>query len=335
MNDYLNHIFLYTMKQLFKRVFFILLAAIMCISAVFHKRIYLLYGIASKYISLEKEIDNISDFSIEPIEDIDYKDVTYKDTNGVPLTLDIYSPLKNVYKKSPVILYVHGGSWVYGDKSLPAALTPVLDTFREQGYTIISTSYELMRNKENFSKQVSDVKDTIRWINKNAEQYNLDTDEIGLFGISSGAHLSLMAAYSDDNDFTDSEELKNYPCKIKYLIDFSGPTDLSLLDTSDLNFDLSKIFSSISDKDEIIQKFNPINYVNSDIPETLIIHSKSDSLVPFKSSEELAEKCEQVKAHSKLISLNSSSHDLSEISSDDIISISKGLLFFVISNSPL
>lgn len=324
------------MKKLFKRLFLVLLAAIICITAVFHKRILLIYGIASKYISLEKEIDSMNqNFSTQPIEKIDYKDVTYKNTNNVPLTLDIYSPLKNIYKKSPVILYVHGGSWVYGDKSLPTALTPVLDTFREQGYTIISTSYELMRDKENFSKQVSDIKDTIRWINKNAEKYNLDTDEIGLFGISSGAHLSMMAAYTDNNSFTDSDELKDYPCKVKYLIDFAGPTDLSFIDTANLNFDLKKIFNSVSDRDKTIQEFNPINYVNSSIPETLIIHSKSDALVPFKSSEELAQKCDEVKAHSKLIALNSSSHDLSEISADDIINISKGLLFFVISNSPI
>lgn len=321
--------------RMFKRFLLLLLASIICVSVIFHKRIYLLYGIASKYVSLKDEIGNIDNFSIEPIENIDYKDITYKNTNGVPLTLDIYAPLKNVYKKSPVILYVHGGSWVYGDKTLPTALTPVLDTFREQGYTIISTSYELMRNKENFRKQVSDIKDTIRWINKNASQYNLDTNEIGLFGVSSGAHLSLMAAYSNSNDFTDDDELKNYSCNVKYVIDFAGPTDLSFIDTSDLNYDLSKIFNSISDKDKIIQEFNPINYVDSNIPDTLIIHSTSDNIVPFKGSEKLNEKCEEVNADSKLIALNGSSHDLSEISTDDIINISKGLLFFVVSNSPL
>lgn len=274
-------------------------------------------------------------FSVDPIENIDYKDIIYKNTNDVPLKLDIYSPLKNIYKKSPVILYVHGGSWVYGDKSLPTVLTPVFDTFREQGYTIISTSYELMRNKENFAKQVSDIKDTIRWIYKNAPQYNFDIDEIGLLGISSGAHLSLMAAYSQPDDFVDSKELNGYPSKVKYLIDFAGPTDLSILNTKNLNFDLSKVFSSITNKDKLIQNFNPINYVTSNIPDTLIIHSKSDNLVPFESSENLAKKCKEVNAKSKLIALNSSSHDLSGISSDDIINISKGLLFFVISNSPL
>lgn len=321
--------------KIIKRLFLLLLILVICLSAVFHKRIYLLYGITSKYMSLKNEIGNIDDLNIDPIENIDYKDITYKNTNGVPLKLDIYTPSKNVYKKSPVILYVHGGSWVYGDKSLPTALTPVLDTFRNQGYTIISTSYELMRNKENFSKQVSDIKDTIRWIYKNADQYNLDTKEIGLFGVSSGAHLSLMAAYSDSSSFVDDDSLKEYPCNVKYVIDFAGPTDLSFIDTSDLNYDLSKIFNSISDQGKLVQEFNPINYVNSNIPDTLIIHSTSDKVVPFKSSEELNEKCKEVHANSKLISLNGSSHDLSSISTDDIINISKGLLLFVISNSPL
>ena len=83
------------MKKFLKRLFLLLLASIICVTVIFHKRIYLLYGIASKYISLEKEIDNMNDaFSIEPIENIDYKDITYKNTNGVSLTLDIYSPLK-------------------------------------------------------------------------------------------------------------------------------------------------------------------------------------------------------------------------------------------------
>ena len=92
---------------------------------------------------------------------------------------------------------------------------------------------------------------------------------------------------------------------------------------------------SISDKSKIIQEFNPINYVDSNIPETLIIHSKADTIVPFEGSEILSEKCNEQKAKSKLIALNSSSHDLSDICSDDILNISKGLLFFVISNSPL
>lgn len=324
------------MKKFFKRLFITIILLLIVLFAVFHKRLFLCYGIAEKYFSLKDEINSSYDVDITSVANsMNHKDVVYKDTNGVQLTLDIYGPINNVYKSSPVILYVHGGSWVYGDKALPEALTPVLDTFREQGYTIISTSYELMRNKEDFNKQVSDVKDTIRWIYKNADTYNFDTDEIGMIGLSSGAHLSLMAAYSPADEFTDDTALSSYPSKVKYLIDFAGPTDLSLINTTNLNFDLNKIFSSVKDKNATIDKFNPINYVSKDDPDTLIIHSRSDQTVPFESAEKLYEKCEEENAKSKFIALNGSAHDLSGISTDDIVAISKGLFVFIVSNSPL
>lgn len=324
------------MLKFIKRLFFIIILLLVVLFTIFHKRIFLCYGIAEKYLSLKDQIDSNYSVDITSVaQSMNYKDVVYKDTNGVKLTLDIYGPKKNVYKSSPVILYVHGGSWVYGDKALPEALTPVLDTFREQGYTIISTSYELMRNKEDFNKQVSDVKDTIRWIYKNADTYNFDTDEIGMIGISSGAHLSLMAAYSSDNEFTDDPSLSSFSSKVKYLIDFAGPTDLGLIKTDNLNFDLKKIFLSVKDREATINKFNPINYVSKNDPATLIIHSKSDQIVPFASAEKLYEKCQEQNAKSKFIELNGSAHDLSTFSIDDIVAISKGLFVFIVSNSPL
>lgn len=326
----------YLMKKFFKRFFLILFIVLFIFSLFFYKRIILSYRIADKYISLKNHAWTIQEFNTQKSSSsMNYKDVIYKNTNGVPLKLDIYGPINQVYKSSPVLVYVHGGSWAYGDKNIPDALSPVLDTFREQGYTIISTSYELMKEKENFTKQISDVKDTIRWINKNQYSYNLNTSEIGIIGVSSGAHLSLMASYSDDDEFIDDRDLSNYSSKVKYLIDFAGPTDLSLLNTQDLNYDLTKIFASISNKDDVIKKYNPINYVNKSNPNTLIIHSDSDNMVPYESSKELYDKCVQEHSKAKLITLNSSAHDLSNISKDDIMDFSEGLLKFIIFNSPL
>ncbi|NMM63941.1 alpha/beta hydrolase [Clostridium sp. P21] len=324
------------MKKFFKRLLIILVAALIIFVAIFHKRIILTYTLVNKYISLKN--DNMRTPAIDGLkmsQSMNYRDIIYKNTNGVPLTLDIYSSLKKNNGPSPVILYVHGGSWVYGDKSIPDALSPVLNTFREEGYTIISTSYELSRDKANFNKQVADVKDTIRWISKNKSTYNLDPNEIGVIGVSSGAHLSLLASYSGNDDFTDDKDLSKYSSKVKYLIDFAGPTDLSLLNTSDLNYDLTKIFNSIKDKDTVIKKFNPMNYVSKKSPSTLIIHGSFDPMVPYKSSKELYDKCVQENAKVELITLNSNVHDLSNISTTDIASMSEGLLKFVIFNSPL
>jgi acetyl esterase/lipase len=324
------------MKKFFKVFFLILLVAIISFTAIFNKRILLAYRIVDKYVLSKDSVLTSQEFnSNKALSSMNYKDVVYKNTNNIQLALDIYGPTRQVYKSSPVLLYVHGGSFAYGDKSIPDALSPLLDTFRSQGYTIISTSYELMKNKESFNKQISDVKDTIRWLYKNNSTYNIDTNEIGVIGISSGAYLSLMASYSGEDEFTDDSDLSKYPSKIKYLIDFAGPTDLSLLNTKDLNYDLSKIFKSIKNKDDLTKKYNPIDYVTPKIPNTLIIHSDSDAIVPYESSKELYDKCNQVHAKAKLITLNSSGHDLSTISNDDITSMSKGLATFVVFNSPL
>jgi len=324
------------MKKFLKWLLIVLMIALTIFVAIFYKRIILTYRLVDNYISLRN-----SDMTTQKVDklkitkSISYKDIIYKNTNGVPLTLDIYSPLKVGASPSPVILYVHGGSWVYGDKSIPDNLSPILNTFREEGYTIISTSYELMRNKANFNKQVADVKDTIRWIYKNKFNYNLDSNEIGVIGISSGAHLSLLASYSSNNEFIDDKDLSNYSSEIKYLIDFAGPTDLSLLNMNNLNYDLSKILNSIKDKNNVIKSFNPINYVSKKGPNTLIIHSSLDPTVPYKSSKELYDKGVEEHAKVELITLNSSVHDLSSISNADIAIISEELLKFIIINSPL
>ena len=59
----------------------------------------LCYGIADKYISLKNNKLTIQAFDVQTAStSMSYKDVVYKNTNGVPLSLDIYEPIKQVYK---------------------------------------------------------------------------------------------------------------------------------------------------------------------------------------------------------------------------------------------
>ena len=93
------------------------------------------------------------------------KGYSIKNTNNIPLTLDLYEPNKIISKGSPVILYIHGGSWAYGDTSLPPIFTPpFLDSFRQADYSIISVKYELLDESLDFNKQVSDIKDSLNFL---------------------------------------------------------------------------------------------------------------------------------------------------------------------------
>lgn len=325
------------MRKFFK-ILGMILIIIVLLAGIFlysiRDRISLYTNILKKYSEFVENGESLTqDTSLKAIDHIDYNNVEYKNTNGIPLNLDIYSPKKDVKGGSPVILYVHGGSWVYGGKEIPQAISPLLDSFREEGFTIISTSYELMRNEENFSKQISDVKDTIRWIYKNKDKFNFNTDRIGVIGASSGAHLALMAAYSDNNEFIDSQELKDYPCDIKYIIDFFGPTDLSTLDINNVQWDLEQIINSVGEnKDEILNKYSPINYVDKEKPTTLIVHSKQDKIVPYENAELLYNKLKSNGNKSELITLEGTSHDFSQIDIDELVGVGVKMLEFIAKN---
>lgn len=326
------------MKKFFKVLGVVLLLLILAFGIFIFSikdKVKLSINILKKYSEFVEENSLLSEENISLDLDInkDYKEIEYKNTNGVSLTLDIFDAKKELKGGSPVLVYVHGGSWVYGTKEIPDAISPLLDAFREEGFAIISTSYELMRGEENFNKQICDVKDTIRWIYKNKEDYNFNTNKIGIIGASSGAHLSLMAAYSDNDDFIDDEELSNYPSKVKYLIDFFGPTNLNTLDMDNVNWDLEQIINSVGDnKNEVLSTYSPINYIDKNEPNTLIIHSRKDSIVPYENAEILYDELVDNNNKVNIITLEGATHDFSEFDMEEVISVGMKMIEFITEN---
>lgn len=324
-----------------KKKFKILGSSFLCLLLLSSSFIYIykdrLLLIKTLYTSFSSD-NNLSKvtFSKNSSNFIDTKEsIIYSYNDNKYQTLDIYKPTHIPSNGSPVILYVHGGSWLYGDNSIPDKMTPLIKTFQEQGFSIISVNYELLKEDIQLQKPVSDVKDAIRWVYKNKDLYNFNTNEIGIFGISSGAHLSLLAAYSNNDAFLGDTDLASYPSKVKYLIDIAGPTDLKTLIVEHPNNAIVTGLNEIGMIDYISQYYSPINYVTPSAPNTLIIHSKKDSIVPFSNSEILHNKLQEVGCNSTLVTLNSSDHEISSISKQDLQPIIIESLKFIIRNTPI
>ncbi|WP_390452942.1 alpha/beta hydrolase fold domain-containing protein, partial [Chryseobacterium sp. Alg-005] len=119
------------------------------------------------------------------------EDLTYKiSEKGAPVFLDVYTPKAPVNKKLPVVIYVHGGGWVEGDKAIRADsyIENMVLKLTEKQYAVISINYTLVDEGTHFPDPVEDTKDAVRWVRKNAGKYNFDTNNIGFFGTSAGAH---------------------------------------------------------------------------------------------------------------------------------------------------
>ncbi|WP_055665763.1 alpha/beta hydrolase [Desnuesiella massiliensis] len=262
------------------------------------------------------------------------KDITYKTVNNEEIKLDIYAPTKYKYKKSPVIIYIHGGGWSYGDKALDNNVSPIIDKIREEGLFIISINYRLTSKSIKFPSPVEDCKDAIRWVYKHAENYNFDKNNIGLWGVSAGAHLALLCAYTSNKDFIGDEALSTCDTKVKYVIDFFGPTSLSLQTTKDGRAMVESLINTNSrEVEDLLKKASPLTYITPSAPPTLIVHGEKDTLVPILQSKLLYDKGRELGVKIDFLSIPKAEHNLANAQYIDLFKILNSTLNFIKDNT--
>jgi arylformamidase len=130
----------------------------------------------TQYSELSKQVTNIG----QPLLDAAY--------GSDPLQkMDIF-PAPN--GAAPIIVYIHGGYWLRGDKTpyrFPAKV------FNAAGATWITLNYRLAEQVK-LGDMVSDVRNAIAWIYNNAEDFGSDASRIFVVGSSAGGHLAGMLA---------------------------------------------------------------------------------------------------------------------------------------------
>ena len=154
------------------------------------------------FTSCKKDKDNDTAANAEVMTDVAYgPDASQK--------MDVYLPA-NRSDETGVIVLVHGGSFVSGDKS---EINVAVEKLKDQGYAVVNINYRLVDggglsaaqpvHKESAVKikdQVDDVAKAIAYIRDHDDEWVIDDDKIGLAGHSAGATLALLYAYDNRND---------------------------------------------------------------------------------------------------------------------------------------
>jgi acetyl esterase/lipase len=117
-------------------------------------------------------------------------------TDGAPADadkhkLDLYLPRDK--KNFPVLVFLHGGSWRTGDRSLYKALG---DRLARAGIGVAIPSYRLMPQNPH-PAQIEDVAAAFAWVAQNISQRGGDASRIYLSGHSAGAHLAALLALDE------------------------------------------------------------------------------------------------------------------------------------------
>ncbi len=193
------------------------------------------------------------------------------------LTLDIYGACKD--KKLPLILGIHGGGWMRGDKK-----NFVMDKakyFNELGFVFVSINYRLSPNEEKAKEMINngtyenrikypthpkDASKAVAWLIKNANEYGIDSSQISLLGHSAGSGIvSLLAS---DNKFFEDEEINFEDLKCVVLLDgdaynVTNKASVKGKEISSNNLLYHNAFATPEEniKDNIWYLASPINYL--------------------------------------------------------------------------
>lgn len=127
-----------------------------------------------------------------PVPIKQYLDLAYVKGGGARQRLDVFSP-SDANQRYPVVIFAHGGTWVYGDKDLSGAYRNVGKNLAKNGIVAVMINYRLapfVRHPEH----ARDVARAYAWIVKNVERYGGDPDRIILAGHSAGGHLATLVA---------------------------------------------------------------------------------------------------------------------------------------------
>ncbi len=155
------------------------------------------------------------------------ENLAYADNPHPRQYLDLYLP-EQIDAPVPVILWVHGGGWITGDKAGGPALQ-----LAARGFAVASMNYRFSHDAI-FPAQLHDCKAAVRFLRAHASQYGMNPQHIGAWGASAGGHLvSMLGLTTNHEPFEGTLGNPNQSSSVQAVVDWFGPTDFITLGSRD------------------------------------------------------------------------------------------------------
>jgi acetyl esterase/lipase len=238
------------------------------------------------------------------------RDIEYGKAGTTSLKLDVLRPKQPAKTPLPVIVHVHGGGWLGGDKAQGIKL---LAPYVASGdYSAVTINYRLSQEAI-WPAQIHDCKAALRWVRANAKKYDFDPERIAVWGGSAGGHLvSMLGTTADQKEFEGNSGTPGQSTRVTCVLDFCGPTDLRNIQPEEkavLPMLRQLLGGMPEEKPEAAKSASPIVFVHKNCPPFLIVHGTADRLVPFQQATIFYDALKAAGVEATLVKIDGGGHD--------------------------
>ncbi len=198
--------------------------------------------------------------------------------------LDILTRRSVVPEGAPVLVYIHGGAWIMGDKRQQGI--PMLHELARRGWVCVAINYRLSP-RATWPAHIVDCKRAVAWVRGHIAEYGGDPGFIAVSGGSAGGHLSSLLALTPNRPewqpgFEDLDTSVDACLPYYGVYDTTvdpalsgayGPGLLELLERRVMK-------TTISDNPAQFEQASPDHRVTSSAPPMFVMHGVNDTLVP-------------------------------------------------------
>ncbi len=128
------------------------------------------------------------------------------------LSLDLYEPVGDPVARRPLLVLIHGGAFIIGDKDT-RTMRAIVDDFTKKGYVVAVINYRLgymfvpggyVYLERCIYRAVQDARAAIRYLVHHADKYRIDPNYIFVGGNSAGGFIALKTAFMQQQEAFES-----------------------------------------------------------------------------------------------------------------------------------
>jgi acetyl esterase/lipase len=221
-------------------------------------------------------------------------DLPYAGDSNPRHRLDLLLPATRSGARLPVVLYLHSGGWVSGDKAEGARfLEPLVASGRFAG---VSAGYRLA-DEARWPAQLHDAQAAVRWVRAHAERHGLDRERIGAWGWSAGGHLALMLGTTADVPELDGRlgPHRSESLRVAAVVNHAGISDLLAIDRTPggrdpralRNFASRLLGAPPRDAFDRAREASPLAHASAGDAPVFTAHGTADRTVPYDQAVRL------------------------------------------------